>query len=165
MSVRASHRVGVFATVRDDRGRVLLAHRRDCDFWCQPGGGLEAGEPPWQGVTREVLEETGLTVRVERLTGVYSWPQDGELILAFLCAVAGGTLATSDESDAVAFFPADALPPTAFAEHAARIGDALADGHAVVLSVPTVVGANVEKLSAATQEGAARSTARTPGEA
>jgi ADP-ribose pyrophosphatase YjhB (NUDIX family) len=148
MSERSGHRVGVFATIRDERGRVLLVHLRDCEFWCQPGGGLEAGEAPWQGVMREVREETGLDVRVVRLAGVYSWPAEGELILAFVCAVTGGTLATSHESDAVAFFPADTLPPNTFAEHVARIADALADESDVVLSVPTVMGANVQKRGA-----------------
>lgn len=52
--------IGVFATITDSEGRVLLVHRTDCDWWCQPGGGLEHGESPWQGVVREVREETGL---------------------------------------------------------------------------------------------------------
>ncbi|HEX6123531.1 MAG TPA: NUDIX domain-containing protein [Ktedonobacterales bacterium] len=143
-----SHRVGVFATICDARGWVLLCHRRDCDFWCQPGGGLEAGETPWEGVAREVREETGLEVCVERLAGIYSWPTDDELILSFVCVATGGALTASDESSEVAYFPPNALPANTFAEHAARIADALA-GHAeVMLCVPTVVSANVQKRCA-----------------
>lgn len=160
MSHRVRHRIGVFATVCDDLGRVLLAHRRDCDFWCQPGGDLEAGESPWQGMMREVREETGLEVRVIRLVGIYSWPAEDELILAFMCTVVSGTLATSDESDAVAFFPVNALPPNTFAEHAARIADALACESVAVLSVPTVVGANIQKREAMSQGSVAPSGVR-----
>lgn len=35
-----------FAIVFDAVGRVLLAHRRDMDFWNPPGGGAEDREPP-----------------------------------------------------------------------------------------------------------------------
>lgn len=118
-------RVGVFATIVDERGWVLLGHRRDGDHWGQPGGGLEAGETPWAGVVREVREETGLEVEVERLVGVYSWPRLDEIIFSFACRVAGGALATSDETRAVRYFPLDALPKTLFREHALRIEDAL----------------------------------------
>ncbi len=37
-------RIGVFALIFDDQGRVLLGHRRDIDWWNLPGGGMEAGE-------------------------------------------------------------------------------------------------------------------------
>ena len=39
----------------------------------QPGGHLESGESPEVGVAREVLEETGCTVTVGELIGVYLW--------------------------------------------------------------------------------------------
>lgn len=42
-------RIGVFATMHDECGRVLLRHRTDCDYWNQPGGGSESGEAPWEG--------------------------------------------------------------------------------------------------------------------
>lgn len=120
-------RIGVFATILDDQGWILLGHRRDGDFWGQPGGRLEAGEPPWLGVVREVKEETGLEVEVERLVGVYSWPALDEIIFSFVCRVTGGALATSDETRAVRYFSLDQLPPNTFAEHVMRIHDALDD--------------------------------------
>jgi 8-oxo-dGTP diphosphatase len=56
----------VGAVVRDAAGRLLLIRRghdphRGC--WSLPGGRVEAGESVEQAVEREVLEETGLTVR------------------------------------------------------------------------------------------------------
>ncbi len=56
-------------------GRVLFCHRRDCDFWNLPGGGVESGEAPWQAVVREVREEVGLEVEVVRLAGLYAGPR------------------------------------------------------------------------------------------
>ncbi len=118
--------LGVFATVLDDAGRVLLVHRTDCDWWCQPGGGMEPRETPWEGVIRETREETGFDVAVERLVGVYSWaPHEDEVIFGFVCRVAGGERATSDESDDVRFFAPDDLPANTFPEHVYRIRDAL----------------------------------------
>jgi 8-oxo-dGTP pyrophosphatase MutT (NUDIX family) len=128
--------IGVFATVLDDAGRVLLVHRNDGDWWGQPGGGMEAGETPWEGVIRETREETGLEVAVERLAGVYSWsPRADELILGFVCRVVGGALATSDESDEVGFFAPAEVPPNTFPEHVHRIRDALRGEPRTVLKV------------------------------
>jgi 8-oxo-dGTP pyrophosphatase MutT (NUDIX family) len=82
--------VGVFATILDGAGRVLLVHRTDCDWWCQPGGGMETGETPWDSVIREVHEETGFAVAVERLVGVYSWaPCTDEVIFSFVGTITG----------------------------------------------------------------------------
>jgi len=128
--------IGVFATVLDGEGRVLLAHRTDCDWWGQPGGGMEAGETPWVGAIRETREETGYEVVVERLVGVYSWaPRKDEVIFSFLCRVVSGECATSDESDDVRFFAPDALPANTFPEHRHRIHDALAGGAQALLKV------------------------------
>src|SRR5215831_12976307 len=94
---RMAFTIGVFATVLDVTGRVLLVHRTDCDWWCQPGGGMESGETPWEGVIREVREETGFEVAVERLAGVYSWaPRKDEVIFSFVCRITGGAPATSE---------------------------------------------------------------------
>lgn len=55
--------------MRDD-GRVLAIQRADNGNWELPGGILEIQESPEAGACREVLEETGIEVSVERLTGV-----------------------------------------------------------------------------------------------
>ena len=129
-----SVQVGVFATILDEAGRVLLVHRTDCDWWCQPGGGMEPGETPWEGVLRETREETGFEVTIERLAGVYSWaPRKDEVIFGFVCRIVGGECATSDESDDVHFFALADLPANTFSEHVHRIRDALRGGPQTVL--------------------------------
>ena len=58
--------------VRD--GRVLLtrrAHQPWNGAWCCPGGFVERGEHPIEAAEREVLEETGVRVRVTGYLGVW----------------------------------------------------------------------------------------------
>jgi 8-oxo-dGTP pyrophosphatase MutT (NUDIX family) len=75
----------VVVVVRDDRGRVLLIHKVDNDLWALPGGGHDIGESITDTAVREVREETGLEVKVVRLTGTYTNPNhvmaydDGEV--------------------------------------------------------------------------------------
>jgi NUDIX domain len=71
------HSVSVTGVVFRDDGRVLAIQRRDDGRWVPPGGVLELAESPDEGFAREVLEETGLKVGAERLTGVYrTWPRE-----------------------------------------------------------------------------------------
>ena len=95
--------IGVFAIIHDDDRRVLLCHRRDHDLWNLPDGALEHGEAPWDGVIREVKEETGLEVEVSGLAGVYSKPEADDLVFSFLCRRVGGEIALSDEADRIEF--------------------------------------------------------------
>src|SRR4051794_34689409 len=62
------------AIVLRDDGHVLMVRRKHAPFqgqWELPGGFLEVGEHPQDGVVREVEEETGLTVKPRRLVGIY----------------------------------------------------------------------------------------------
>jgi 8-oxo-dGTP pyrophosphatase MutT (NUDIX family) len=58
----------------DERGRVLLQRRRDTGQWAIPMGKQELGETPTQCAIRETREETGFTVEVTGLLGIYSDP-------------------------------------------------------------------------------------------
>src|ERR671937_1143499 len=67
-------RLGCSAAIFDAQGRILLTRRADNGRWCLPGGRMESGESVAEACEREVFEETGLIVRVKRLVGVYSHP-------------------------------------------------------------------------------------------
>lgn len=129
----ARFRVGVFALIFDDEGRVLLVHRNDIDWWNLPGGGMELGETVDEAVQREVREETGLEVVVERLVGVYSKPQKQEVVLTFRCRVVGGTLTPTEEARDCRYFPPQALPVNTLPKHRQRIEDALLNQAEAVL--------------------------------
>ena len=98
----AQFRIGVFALIFDEDQRVLLAYRRDIDWWNLHGGGMERGETVEDAVRREVREETGLEVEVKYLVGVYSKPQKQEVVLTFSCRATGGVLTITEESVHVA---------------------------------------------------------------
>ena len=117
--------IGVFAIIFDEEGRVLLCHRNDYDLWNLPGGGLEADETPSDAVTREVLEETGLEVDVDRLTGVYTKVGKNEMVFSFLCHITGGHLKTTNEADKVEFFSVEEIPKNTSPKQVQRIKDCL----------------------------------------
>lgn len=73
---RQRQRVGAYAVCIDD-GRLLMTHLIGVQRWTLPGGGLDHGEDPYDAVIREVEEETGLVVQLDRLLGVISvrWRQ------------------------------------------------------------------------------------------
>ncbi len=126
-------RIGVFALIFDNQGRILLGHRRDTDWWNLPGGGMELGETVDEAVRREVREETGLEVEVERLVGVYSKPQKQEVVLTFRCHITGGMLQPTEETSESRFFPPDAIPANTLPKHRQRIEDALLSQCVVII--------------------------------
>lgn len=65
---------GVTAVVSDDRGRVLLTGRRDTGRRALPSGIPEPAEQLASACALEVLEETGVSVRVDQLLSVWTQP-------------------------------------------------------------------------------------------
>jgi ADP-ribose pyrophosphatase YjhB (NUDIX family) len=118
-------RIGVFALIFDNQRHILLGHRRDIDWWNLPGGGMEAGETVDEALCREVGEETGLEVEVERLVGVYSKPQKQEVVLTFSCRITGGNLHPTEEIRENRYFAPDALPSNTLPKHRQRVEDAM----------------------------------------
>ena len=128
-------RSGTCAIILNEAGEVLLTRRADNGAWCLPGGHMDFGETVAACAVREAYEETGLTVEVERLVGVYSQPilkneylpQDRHyVILSFLCRRTGGTIRLSDETTEVRYYSAQDLPDGLVPWHRQRIADALA---------------------------------------
>jgi ADP-ribose pyrophosphatase YjhB (NUDIX family) len=128
-------RPSVAAIIRNGDGGVLLQRRSDNGLWGLPGGSLEIGESVTTAVVREVKEETGLVVEVERLIGVYSDPSfqvvrynDGNVVhyinTLMSCRIVGGTLRTCDESLELQFFDPAHLPDDVLRTHRIRIQDA-----------------------------------------
>ena len=123
------HFVSVAGVIVRADGRVLAIQRHDNGRWEAPGGVLERDETFEEGVRREVAEETGSRVEVDRLTGVYKNMTRGVVALVFRCTAVAGEPTTSDESRRVEWLTAhevrDLMPPA----FAVRVLDAL--GHTV----------------------------------
>jgi 8-oxo-dGTP diphosphatase len=126
------HSVSVAGIVVDDQDRVLVIKRRDNGHWEPPGGVLELGETFEEGVKREVLEETGVHVEVERLTGVYKNMTRGIVALVFRCSPTAEVLAPSGETAEVAWLqPTDAIRLMDRA-YSIRVTDAVKQSHVAV---------------------------------
>ncbi|MGW4813235.1 NUDIX hydrolase [Kitasatospora cineracea] len=121
------HSVSVAGVVVRDDGRVLAIQRADNGTWEPPGGVLELGETVEDGVRREVFEETGIRVRVDRLTGVYKNMNRGVVALVFRCHPESGQAQLSDESIAVDWLTPDEVRAHMGEVYAVRIIDALQD--------------------------------------
>lgn len=56
------------AVLHPDQARILLIHHKGFDRWLPPGGHYEGGTTLWDSAAREVLEETGVTIRAHEWT-------------------------------------------------------------------------------------------------
>jgi 8-oxo-dGTP diphosphatase len=128
MSQLPRHSVSVAAVVTDDDGRVLVVQRRDNGKWQLPGGVLELEESIHQGVRREVLEETGVLVDPERLTGVYKNLKLGVVALVFRARVVEGDPRPTEESAQVEWWTPAAVEQQMDETFAVRVLDAI-DNH------------------------------------
>jgi 8-oxo-dGTP diphosphatase len=113
--------VTTYAFVRDAGARYLVLRRAREPFlgaWDLPGGFVEPGETPADAVRRELREETGLEVEIERILGAYTsrygdggrWTVD----VGFEARLAGGELVLDAEKSDAAWLALEELPPLAF---------------------------------------------------
>ena len=123
--------------LNEQREKVLLTRRSDNGKWCLPGGHMEAGESTTEACAREVLEETGLIVDVDRLIGVYASPHriteyaDGNkyqsVVMCFEAKALRGELTTSDETTEFGYYSVAAIQELDLLDSSLeRINDALA---------------------------------------
>jgi ADP-ribose pyrophosphatase YjhB (NUDIX family) len=125
---------GVTAVVVRDR-ELLLVRRADNGEWSPVTGIVDPGEEPGVAARREVLEETGVEVSVDRLAWVQALPTithvNGDVATyldhTFACSWVGGEPhVADDESSEVQWCPLDDLPPIS-ASLRARVECVLAD--------------------------------------
>lgn len=104
--------IGVFASIFNENNEILCVQRNYPPYgWTTPGGRLEDGEAPEDGVVREVFEETGYHVLVERLVGIYAAPFKSDLVISFACTISAREHWKADAEIAdVRFFPVSELP-------------------------------------------------------
>src|ERR1700740_1341259 len=110
-SIRPATAVALF----NSAGELLLLHRKDNDKWTMPGRTLDFGESLTDCAIREVIEETGLHIRIKGLIGTYTDPYiliaytDGEVRQECTCVYAAetesGDLKIDDESKEASWVP------------------------------------------------------------
>ena len=112
--------IGVDTFLLNQNHEVCLIRRRDNGLWAMPGGYNDLGETPQECAEREVLEETGLEVRVKALLGVFSSLRYNDASnvnrnrevcnLLYAADVLGGVESISEETQEVAWFSEANLP-------------------------------------------------------
>ena len=109
--IRPLFQVFAAAVIFDEDKNILLVKSTYNRFhpWGLPGGSLEYGEHPEEATIREIREETGLRICIERLLLVNSWRPD-RVGLYYLCRITDGTFYPSDEVSEFAYFSLDNLP-------------------------------------------------------
>jgi ADP-ribose pyrophosphatase YjhB (NUDIX family) len=122
----------VSTLVSDAEGRVLLVYETDPDAWSTPGGSVEVDERPEDAARREVLEETGLTVRLDGIVTVLGGPEfhahykngDEAAYVATIyrgSVVSGECRPDGDEVTAAEWFAIDALPTIRLSNFATQL--------------------------------------------
>ncbi|MDA0131897.1 MULTISPECIES: NUDIX domain-containing protein [unclassified Vibrio] len=114
---------GVAAVILNESNQLLLQKKSD-GSWSLPAGMIEPGESPSQAVIREVREETGLAVEVERVLGVFggegfgfAYPNGDQVeytVIMFKCQQTGQFAEDLDEETSeLAWFSKSDMPTLA----------------------------------------------------
>ncbi|MEM5365335.1 NUDIX hydrolase [Paraburkholderia azotifigens] len=114
----ANPKLDVRCAVFDEAGRILLVREIADGLWSLPGGWADVGLSPAENAVKEVLEESGYTVRIERLLAVWdmnrhSHPASPFHIwkLVFLGVIEKAGKVSGTETDNAGFFSVDDIPP------------------------------------------------------
>lgn len=114
----ATPKVDVRGAVIDESKRILLVREASTGMWTLPGGWADQNLTPAENTAKEVLEESGIQVRVLKLIACldkdrHPHPPQPEHVyrLIFLCEATGGSLTTSHETTGAAWFHAGEIPP------------------------------------------------------
>ncbi|MEW8956808.1 NUDIX hydrolase [Clostridium sp.] len=123
------------ACITNDKGEILLQKRSDKEeLWGLPGGAIELYESVEEALIREVKEETGLEVGVEKFIGVYSkyfaeYPNGDtsqSICYLFKCnMISGDLMVDNKETFDLKFFSRDNIPRLFLKQHEDMLEDFL----------------------------------------
>ena len=119
------------------KNKLVLVKRKNPPYqgiFALPGGFVVIGESTETAAAREVFEETGLSVEILKLIGVYSDPErDPRRHTVSVCYLAKGygDLKSGSDAAAVELFELDSIPELAF-DHNKMINEAKSDINAVL---------------------------------
>lgn len=111
----------VAAVIHNQNGQLLLQEKASGEGWSLPAGAIEPGETPQEAVIREVFEETGFPISVEKILGVfggkdfrYTYPNGDEVeyvVTLFRCQIIGSQAKIIDaETKSIRYFSEADMP-------------------------------------------------------
>ena len=105
------------ASIIEREGKVLMVRRAiepGYGLWSIPGGYVDRGEVVEEAAVREVWEETGLKVEIQRIVGLFSEQGHPVVVAIFAAREVGGNLKAGAETLELGFFSPGGLPDLAF---------------------------------------------------
>jgi len=131
-----THIVAIMGAVWNSEGKILLV-RSPKRGWEPPGGQVENGEDILSALKREVMEESGIDIKIKRLIALYSNLSDTtKLMLTLEATAVGGTLQTSEESlEAGWFSPSEAIEKVTHPAQKQKLQDALNGSEGIIYRV------------------------------
>lgn len=113
----ATPKIDVRGLITNENHHLLLVQDRESHEWSLPGGYADVGLSASENIVKEVFEETGLVVSVQRLLAVYDTNKSNPANMptqyykfVFRCQVLSGVLETSFETSDLAYFERSDLP-------------------------------------------------------
>jgi ADP-ribose pyrophosphatase YjhB (NUDIX family) len=110
-------KVAAGVLIKDKRNRILLmkrAHNPRKGYWSYPSGYVDFEEKVETAAIREVKEEVGVEVGIDKLIGVYSEEGNRVVLIVYEGTIIKGTPSPGEESEEVAYFELKDLPEMAF---------------------------------------------------
>ena len=103
--------VGVTAIIFNEKQEILLfKHTYRQHSWSLPGGYMKSGEHPAEALEREIKEESGFVVSVDKSFKTRTDRTSSRLDLCYLGVFIGGEFRKSEEVSDYGFFSQDKMP-------------------------------------------------------
>lgn len=109
--------VSVRIIIFNEDGKLLMGQERDDAKFCVPGGWCDVFESPQENAIKEVKQETGLDVKIDRLLAVFMRDKYklkpsmvSEYVMYFQASIRGGTLDYNHELLSIAYYDLEDLP-------------------------------------------------------
>ena len=106
-------KIAVGTIIRSADDRIVLVRRAiDPGYgkWVFPGGYVDRGEQVTSAAVREAREESGLSIRIDSLVNVYSYPDRAPIVIVYAATVIGGELTVDEEGLEAGLFEPQRIP-------------------------------------------------------
>ncbi len=116
-------RVAAHVAIRKEPDEILWVKQAD-GRWGLPGGPCGKDEAPWETAVARTQQQTGLTIQLEDLTGVYVTENEAEMVLMFTAVAPHNQ---PQDTANIAYHPPDQPPENCVRQHRQKVTDAVAD--------------------------------------